>query len=64
MNEREHRPAEDGNGPEAKRRYEAPRILASYDKEDLEAAMQLEAQSGGGCGCGCGGGSCSCGILI
>ena len=37
--------------PEAKKEYEAPEILASYEKEELEALMQPEAQSSG-CGCG------------
>lgn len=37
--------------------YEAPRVLASYSKEEMEAVMQ--PGGGGGCGCGssCGGGS-------
>ena len=34
-----------------KKKYEAPEILASYDKEELEALMQPEA-SVSGCGCG------------
>jgi hypothetical protein len=38
----------------SKQRYEAPRVLASYDKEELDSALQVEGQSGGGCGCGCG----------
>ena len=39
--------------------YEAPEILASYSKEELEAVIQPEGQSTGGCGCGCG-----CGGLV
>lgn len=39
--------------PEAKKEYEAPEILASYEKEELEELVQPEAQTGGsGCGCG------------
>ena len=45
-----------------KQEYEAPRVLASYDKDDLEDAvgidLEVEGQSGG-CGCGCSG--CGCG---
>ena len=37
--------------PEMKKQYEAPAILASYEKEELEALMQPEAQTSG-CGCG------------
>lgn len=39
--------------------YEAPEILASYDKKELEESIKPHGtpdQSGGG-GCGCGGGS-------
>ena len=37
--------------------YCEPRVLASYDKEDLEKAIQPQVLGGGGCGtgCGCGG---------
>ena len=39
-----------------KQRYETPRVLASYEKDDLEDAIGLDievaGQSGGGCGCG------------
>lgn len=41
--------------PEPKKAYEPPCILASYEKEELEALMQPEAQCSG-CSCGCGGG--------
>ena len=34
-----------------KERYEPPKVLASYKKEELEAALKPHAQSGGGCGC-------------
>lgn len=47
---------------EEKPAYEKPRVLASYDKEDLEDAIGVnhevkgtpETSGGGGCGCGCG----------
>ena len=32
--------------------YEAPQVLASYTKEELEAVVATEGQSTGGCGCG------------
>ena len=32
--------------------YEAPKVLATYGKEELEEAIQ--PSGGGGCGCGCG----------
>ncbi|MEW6586392.1 MAG: hypothetical protein AB1442_12380 [Nitrospirota bacterium] len=47
--------------------YDQPKILASYQKEELEAIIRPHGddctggacgtpeQSGGGCGCGCGG---------
>lgn len=35
--------------------YEPPEVLASYSKEELEAALQPEGQFGSTCGCGCGG---------
>jgi hypothetical protein len=39
--------------PDTKKEYEAPEILASYEKEELEELVQPEAQTGGsGCGCG------------
>jgi len=41
--------------PEKKQKYEAPKLLASYDKEELESLIRPEGfflQSGGGCGCG------------
>ncbi len=38
--------------PETKQPYEPPCILASYEKEELEALMEPEAQTSG---CGCGG---------
>ena len=38
--------------------YEAPRVLATYEKEELEDVIgidpEVEGQSGCGCGCGCG----------
>jgi len=37
-------------------RYEKPKVLMSYDKEELEAVMQPLGDglpSPGGCGCGC-----------
>jgi hypothetical protein len=41
--------------------YSKPRILATYNKEELEEAIQPHGQlpdggctTGGGCGCGCG----------
>lgn len=37
-----------------KKEYEPPRVLASYEKKDLEAALKPHAQVGGS-GCGCGG---------
>ena len=41
--------------------YETPEVLASYTKEEIEAAVRPEGQDGnfggGGCGCGCG---CGC----
>lgn len=41
-----------------KKIYEPPKVLATYEKEDLEEAIKPygQIQSGGG-GCGCGGGS-------
>lgn len=42
-----------------KQKYEKPRVLASYEKDELEDAVgidpEVEGQFGGGCGCGCGG---------
>ena len=38
--------------------YEAPKVLASYDREELEEAILphgVLGTNGGGCGCGCGG---------
>jgi hypothetical protein len=46
-----------------KKLYETPRVLASYEKDDLEDAIGIDAEvegqatpegGGGGCGCGCG----------
>ena len=41
-----------------KEKYEAPKVIASYSKKELEEAIQPHGQSGGGCGCsspwGCG----------
>ena len=34
--------------------YQPPKVLASYEKDELESALRPEGQSGGGCGCGCG----------
>ena len=34
-----------------KERYEAPKVLASYDKDELETALQVEVH-GSSCGCG------------
>jgi hypothetical protein len=40
--------------------YETPRILASYEKDELEDAIGLDPEvSGGGCGCCCGCADCS-----
>jgi hypothetical protein len=44
-------------GPfQEKSAYETPRVLASYEKEELEDVIgidpEVEGQSGGGCGCG------------
>jgi hypothetical protein len=39
------------------KRYEKPELLASYNKQELEAVMQPKGQDGGGCGCSCGCGS-------
>lgn len=42
-----------------KQSYEKPKVLASYQKEELEEAIQPEGNDGnssgcyGGCGCGC-----------
>ena len=40
------------NEPTAERetKYEAPKILASYEKEELEELIKLQGQSSGGCG--------------
>jgi hypothetical protein len=38
--------------PDTKKVYEAPEILASYEKEELEELVQPEAQTSG---CACGG---------
>ena len=42
-----------------RRPYEEPKVLATYEKEELEEIIKPHGQfeSGGGCGCGCGGGS-------
>ena len=44
-----------------KQKYETPKVLASYEKDELEDAIGLDlevaGQSSGGCGCGCGCGS-------
>lgn len=42
-----------------KEKYNAPKVLASYSKEELEEAIQPHGDYGspgcsGGCGCGCG----------
>lgn len=41
-----------------KQKYEAPKVLASYEKDELEDAVgldpEVEGDGGGGCGCGCG----------
>ena len=43
-----------------KQKYETPKVLASYEKDELEDVIgvdpEVKGQSGGG-GCGCGGGS-------
>jgi hypothetical protein len=39
---------------DARKPYEAPRVLATYSKQELEEVIQ--PQGVGGCGCGCGGG--------
>jgi hypothetical protein len=40
----------------AKGIYVPPKILATYDRQALEEAVQPQGQQayGGGCGCGCG----------
>ena len=38
---------------EKKKPYQAPRVLASYDKKRLETIME-QAGVTGGCSCGCG----------
>ena len=40
--------------PEKKQKYEAPKVLASYEEKELEGLIRPEGaiQSGGGCGCG------------
>ncbi|MBI5115793.1 hypothetical protein HZA56_04925 [Candidatus Poribacteria bacterium] len=50
---------------DGKRAYAAPRVLATYSKEELEEAIRPHGavdsytnDGGGGCGCGCG---CGCG---
>ena len=47
--------------PKAKPAYEAPEVLASYTKDEVEAAARPRGQdprdgdqNGTGCGCGCG----------
>ena len=41
-----------------KQRYEAPKVLASYEKDELEDAVRIDPEvEGQGGGCGCGGGS-------
>jgi hypothetical protein len=32
--------------------YEEPKILATYQREDLEEAIMPHGESAGGCGCG------------
>ncbi|MBN1848690.1 MAG: hypothetical protein JW932_08910 [Deltaproteobacteria bacterium] len=44
---------------EMKKEYEAPKVLASYSKEELEESIKPHGDygqpgCGGGCGCGCG----------
>jgi hypothetical protein len=49
---------------EKKQPYEEPKILASYQKEELEEIIRPHGdipENGGGGGCGCGGGG---GIII
>ena len=40
-----------------RQKYEKPKVLASYEKDELEDTIGLDlevaGQSGGGCGCGC-----------
>ena len=51
------------NGSERKpkkEQYEPPKVLASYEKNDLEDAVGIDSEvegftNGGGCGCGGGG---------
>lgn len=41
-----------------KKDYTPPKVLASYNKEELEKSLKPYGQiggTGGGCGCGCGG---------
>ena len=52
MNSREPQTVPNRRKTERKKPYEAPRVLASYDREELEAALQPE---GGVGGCGCSG---------
>ena len=37
---------------DAKPKYETPKVLASYEKEELEALIRPEGQGSPGCGCG------------
>ena len=41
-----------------KQTYETPKVLASYDKDELDDAIgvnpHVEGQNGSLCGCGCG----------
>lgn len=45
--------ARDKQSPDTGRKYEAPEVQASYEKEELEALIKPEGQgASGGCGCG------------
>lgn len=51
---------------EIKKEYEAPKVLASYSKEELEETIRPHGDYGssgcsGGCGSGCG---CGCGSIF
>jgi len=38
-----------------KKPYEEPKVIATYEKEELEEIIKPHGQTtGGGCGCGCG----------
>lgn len=36
-----------------KQEYESPKVLASYDREELHDVIGINTEVKGGCGCGC-----------